>query len=112
MKPSTIKALLIITIIVTIGYCVLSAYVMGRDIPSAIVGGMIGCTGAAGIGWFSVWKRRRSGEWTINIDRYTGFYTIINHRGGITYVEADGQTEAGGTIELPRGCRKIMVTYI
>ena len=53
MKPSTIKALLIITITVTIGYCELSAYVMGRDIPSAIVGGIIGCTGATGIGWLT-----------------------------------------------------------
>lgn len=54
MKPSTIKALLIIAIAVTIGYCALSAYVMNRDIPSAIVGGMIGCTGAAGIGWLTL----------------------------------------------------------
>ena len=54
MKPSTIKALLIITISVALGYCVLSAYVMHRDIPSAILGGIIGCTWAVGIGWLTL----------------------------------------------------------
>ena len=61
--------------------------------------------------WFSIWKRHRFGMWTITIDRETGFYIITNYHGGVQYVEGEGQAKAGEPIELPQGCRNLLVIH-
>ena len=59
--------------------------------------------------FFHEWRRKRLGAWTISIDESTCHYVISNYYGGIIYIEAEGHVAASGTIELPIGCRNLIV---
>ena len=50
MKTKTYRILLITAMLVTIGYCVLSAHIRDTDVLAAVIGGTIGAMVAYGIG--------------------------------------------------------------